>query len=179
MAIGGAPGPVTTTWLTLLRVGSEKAAIFSRSGVTVTIAATMSTLPLVRAGWSCSRDIGTKTTFTLRLPVLSSVFRSVSNCLRASYVNPRSWRRLSTFCELWLITSAAGSLVDRPAALPPPRQKNDEGAADLPRRPDVGMRHISAEAKLVARGKRAKRRQLGKKHIDWDGPPVLIDFPVC
>ena len=39
-------GPVTTTWFTLVRVGSEKATSFSRSGVTVTIAATMSTLPL-------------------------------------------------------------------------------------------------------------------------------------
>ena len=50
VAIGGAPGPVTTTWLTLVRVGSENATSFSRSGVTVTMAATMSTLPLVRAG---------------------------------------------------------------------------------------------------------------------------------
>ena len=51
-AIGGAPGPVTTTSLTLVRVGCEKATSFSRSGVTVTIAATMSILPLVRAGYS-------------------------------------------------------------------------------------------------------------------------------
>ena len=50
VAIGGAPGPVTTTWLTLVRVGSEKATSFSRSGVTVTMAATMSTLPLASAG---------------------------------------------------------------------------------------------------------------------------------
>ena len=50
VAIGGAPGPVTTTWLTLVRVGVEKATSFSRSGVTVTIAATRSTLPLDRAG---------------------------------------------------------------------------------------------------------------------------------
>ena len=46
---GGAPGPVTTTSLTSVRVGSEKATSFSRSGVTVTIAATMSTLPVGRA----------------------------------------------------------------------------------------------------------------------------------
>jgi hypothetical protein len=46
VAIGGAPGPVTTTSLTFVRVGSEKATSFSRSGVTVTMAATMSTLPL-------------------------------------------------------------------------------------------------------------------------------------
>ena len=50
VAIGGAPGPVTTTSLTLVRVGSEKATSFSRSGVTVTMAATMSTLPLVEGG---------------------------------------------------------------------------------------------------------------------------------
>ena len=52
VAIGGAPGPVTTTSLTLVRVGSEKATSFSSSGVTVTMAATMSTLPLARAGYS-------------------------------------------------------------------------------------------------------------------------------
>ena len=52
VAIGGAPGPVTTTSLTLVRVGSEKAASFSSSGLTVTMAATMSTLPLDRAGYS-------------------------------------------------------------------------------------------------------------------------------
>ena len=52
MAIGGAPGPVTTTWLTLVRVGSEKATSFSSSGLTVTMAATMSTLPLASAGYS-------------------------------------------------------------------------------------------------------------------------------
>ena len=48
--IAGAPGPVTTTWLTPVRVGIEKATSFSRSGVTVTIAATMSTLPAASAG---------------------------------------------------------------------------------------------------------------------------------
>ena len=52
VAIGGAPGPVTTTWFTLVRVGVEKATSFSRSGVTVTMAATMSTLPLASAGYS-------------------------------------------------------------------------------------------------------------------------------
>ena len=52
VAIGGAPGPVTTTSLTLVRVGSEKAASFSSSGLTVTMAATMSTLPLASAGYS-------------------------------------------------------------------------------------------------------------------------------
>ena len=84
MAIDGAPGPVTTTWLTLVRVGSEKAAIASSSGLTVTMAAIMSTLPFKRDGASRSRDIGTITTCTLRLPVFRSVFRSFSNDLSAS-----------------------------------------------------------------------------------------------
>ena len=48
----GAPGPVTTTWLTLVRVGSENAPSASSSGLTVTIAATMSTLPPKSAGCS-------------------------------------------------------------------------------------------------------------------------------
>ena len=52
VAIGLAPGAVTTTSLTFVRVGSEKATSFSRSGVTVTMAATMSTLPLISAGYS-------------------------------------------------------------------------------------------------------------------------------
>ena len=52
VAIAGAPGPVTTTSLTLVRVGTEKATSFSRSGVTVTMAATMSTLPLASAGYN-------------------------------------------------------------------------------------------------------------------------------
>ncbi len=82
--IGGAPGPVTTTSFTLVRVGVEKATSFSRSGVTVTIAATMSTLPLASAWYSWSRGIGIITTFTLRLPVFSSVLRSVSNCFNDS-----------------------------------------------------------------------------------------------
>ena len=84
MAIGGAPGPVTTTWLTLVRVGSENAASASNSGRTVTMAATMSTVPLVNAWASCSRDIGISVTCTLRLPVFKSELRSVSNALRAS-----------------------------------------------------------------------------------------------
>ena len=88
--MGGAPGPVTTTSLTLVRVGIEKATSFSRSGVTVTMAATMSTLPDASAGYSCSRVIGTITTCTLRLPVFKSVFRSVSNAFKTSYVSPRS-----------------------------------------------------------------------------------------
>ena len=52
VAIGGAPGPVTTTSLTLVRVGSENATSACSSGLTVTIAATMSTFPLARAGYS-------------------------------------------------------------------------------------------------------------------------------
>ena len=50
--MGGAPGPVTMTSLTLVRVGTEKATSFSRSGVMVTMAATMSTLPDASAGYS-------------------------------------------------------------------------------------------------------------------------------
>ena len=69
---------------------SEKAAIASSSGLTVTIAAIMSTFPFKRDGASRSRDIGTITTCTLRLPVFRSVFRSFSNNLSASYVSPRS-----------------------------------------------------------------------------------------
>ena len=52
VAMAGAPGPVTTTSLTFVRVGSEKAASFSNSGRTVTMAATMSILPPARAGYS-------------------------------------------------------------------------------------------------------------------------------
>ena len=89
MVIDGAPGPVTTTWPTLARVGSEKATSFSRSGVTVTMAATMSTLPFTRAGYSWSRGSGTNTTFTFRLPVFSVAFRSSSNSFTDSYVTPR------------------------------------------------------------------------------------------
>jgi hypothetical protein len=48
VAIGGAPGPVTTTSLTFVRVVSEKAASFSNSGLTVTMAATMSILPWMK-----------------------------------------------------------------------------------------------------------------------------------
>ena len=46
------PGPVTTTSFTSVRVGTEKAASFSSSGLTVTMAATMSTLPPARAGYN-------------------------------------------------------------------------------------------------------------------------------
>ena len=46
------PRSGTTTWPTLVRVGSEKAAIVSSSGRTVTMAAIMSTLPLKSAGAS-------------------------------------------------------------------------------------------------------------------------------
>ena len=82
--MGGAPGPVTTTSFTLVRVGSEKATRFFGSGLTVTMAATMSTLPFVRAEYMRSRVTGTITTCTLRLPVFNSVFRSVSNDFSAS-----------------------------------------------------------------------------------------------
>ena len=84
MVMGGAPGPVTTTSFTFVRVGCENATNFSRSGVTVTMAATMSILPAVRAGYSWSLGSGTITTCTLRVPVFRSTFRSFSNSFNDS-----------------------------------------------------------------------------------------------
>jgi hypothetical protein len=80
-AISGAPGPVTTTSLTLVRVGVVKSTNFCLSGVIVIWAMTASTRPLIRAGASRSRGSGTKSTWILRLPVLSFLFSSSSNSL--------------------------------------------------------------------------------------------------
>ena len=77
-AIVGAPGPVTTTSLTFLRVGLVKSTSFCLSGVMVTWATTASTLPSSSACASMLRGIGTKTTLTFMLPVLSFLFSSSS-----------------------------------------------------------------------------------------------------
>ncbi len=59
-AIAGAPGPVTTISLTFIRVGLLKSTCFCSSGLTVTCAATRSTLPSRSAEPSTSRGSGTK-----------------------------------------------------------------------------------------------------------------------
>ncbi len=80
----GPPGPVTTISLTLRRVGVVKSTSFSRSGVTVSCAATRSTLPSIRAGSSMSRGSGTIATCTLRLPVFNWLLSASSKFISDS-----------------------------------------------------------------------------------------------
>ena len=77
-AIAGAPGPVTTTSLTSVRVGLVKSTSSCLSGVTVIWAMTASTRPVVRAASIALRGSGTKTTLIFRLPVPSFLFSSSS-----------------------------------------------------------------------------------------------------
>ena len=82
VAIGGAPGPVTTISFTFVRVGFVKSTSFWRSGVTVTWAITRSTLPSVSAAQQLvARQRHEDQTWTFRLPVLSFLFSSSSKSL--------------------------------------------------------------------------------------------------
>ena len=87
--MAGAPGPVTTISATPVRVGLVKSTSFWRSGVTVSCAITMSTLPSTSAGSSRSRGSGTNQKTTFRLPVLRRLLSSSSMSLPYSKAAPR------------------------------------------------------------------------------------------